>query len=43
MLVVKRRKIQSGVEYVEGDIRKEADLDKVCSGIENFHLAALPQ
>ena len=40
----KEERFQSGVEYVEGDIRKEADLDKVCSGIEGiFHLAALPR
>lgn len=41
----KEERFQSGAEYVKGDIRNEADLDKVCSldidGI--FHLAALPR
>lgn len=40
----KEERLQPGVEYVEGDIRKEADLDKVCPGVDGiFHLAALPR
>lgn len=40
----KENRIQSGAEYVEGDIRKDDDLDKVCVGVDTiFHLAALPR
>jgi nucleoside-diphosphate-sugar epimerase len=41
----KSERFQVGVEYIEGDIRNEDDLDKACAkpvdGI--FHLAALPR
>lgn len=34
----------SGVEYIEGDIRNDEDLDKACQGVSGiFHLAALPR
>ncbi|OGH94974.1 MAG: hypothetical protein A2538_04775 [Candidatus Magasanikbacteria bacterium RIFOXYD2_FULL_41_14] len=37
-------RILTDVEYVDGDIRNEADLDKVCIGINGiFHMAALPR
>jgi nucleoside-diphosphate-sugar epimerase len=37
-------RIQEGAQYVEGDIRSRADLDKVMVGIDGiFHLAALPR
>lgn len=40
----KEDRIQSGAEYIEGDIRNVADLDKVCVGIDGiFHMAALPR
>lgn len=40
----KTERIQPGAEYVEGDIRNEADLDKACAGVDGiFHLAALPR
>jgi len=41
----KEERFQPGAQYIEGDIRNEADLDKVCSmGIDGiFHLAALPR
>ena len=40
----KENRIQSGAEYVEGDIRKDEDLNKVCHGVDTiFHLAALPR
>jgi nucleoside-diphosphate-sugar epimerase len=40
----KPERIQEGAEYVDGDIRNEVDLDKVCPGIDGiFHLAALPR
>lgn len=40
----KANRIIEGVNYVEGDIRNDADLDKVCSGVDGiFHLAALPR
>ncbi|MBD3311269.1 MAG: NAD-dependent epimerase/dehydratase family protein [Candidatus Magasanikbacteria bacterium] len=41
----KEERIQPGAEYIEGDIRDEADLEKACSGgIDGiFHLAALPR
>lgn len=40
----KEERIQTGAEYVEGDIRNDADLDKVCSGVDGiFHMAALPR
>lgn len=40
----KENRIQPNAEYVEGDIRKDADLDKVCHGVDTiFHLAALPR
>lgn len=40
----KPERFQAGAEYVEGDIRSKADLDKVCAGIDGiFHLAALPR
>lgn len=33
-----------GASYVEGDIRNDVDLDRVCAGVEGiFHLAALPR
>ena len=40
----KEDRFQEGAEYLEGDIRNEADLDKACEGIDGiFHLAALPR
>src|SRR3989338_3440061 len=40
----KEDRIQSGAEYVEGDIRKDNDLDKACPGVDTiFHMAALPR
>ena len=40
----KEERLQGGATYVEGDIRNDADLDKVCVGIDGiFHLAALPR
>lgn len=40
----KPERILTGVTYVEGDIRNENDLDKVCPGADGiFHLAALPR
>ncbi len=40
----KEDRMQSGAEYVEGDIRNDNDLDKVCPGVDTiFHLAALPR
>lgn len=40
----KPERVQPKALYVEGDIRNEADLDKVCPGIDGiFHLAALPR
>lgn len=40
----KEERLQPGAEYVEGDIRDEAVLDKACEGVEGiFHLAALPR
>lgn len=40
----KPERVMSGAEYIEGDIRNDADLDKVCSGVDGiFHLAALPR
>ena len=40
----KPERIRLGAQYIEGDIRHEADLDKVCPGIDGiFHLAALPR
>ncbi|HLD60856.1 MAG TPA: NAD-dependent epimerase/dehydratase family protein [Patescibacteria group bacterium] len=37
-------RVQSGVEYIEGDVRDEADLKKVMKGIEGvFHTAAIPR
>ena len=40
----KEDRMQSGAEYVEGDIRKDEDLNKVCHGVDTiFHLAALPR
>jgi nucleoside-diphosphate-sugar epimerase len=40
----KSERIQPGANYVEGDIRNDADLDKVCPGQDGiFHLAALPR
>lgn len=37
-------RIQPGVNYVEGDIRSMADLNKVMVGVEGvFHLAAIPR
>ncbi len=40
----KPERMQAGAEYIEGDIRNEADLDKVCAGVDGiFHLAALPR
>lgn len=40
----KNDRIQSGAQYIEGDIRNPADLDKVCGGVDGiFHMAALPR
>lgn len=40
----KEERIQSGAQYIEGDIRNAADLDKACIGVEGiFHMAALPR
>lgn len=40
----KDERIQTGAEYVEGDIRNDSDLDRVCVGVEGiFHMAALPR
>ena len=40
----KSERIQKDAVYVEGDIRNDKDLDKVCQGVEGiFHLAALPR
>jgi len=40
----KTERILAGAEYVEGDIRNDADLDRVCVGADGiFHLAALPR
>lgn len=37
-------RLQSGAHYVQGDIRNEGDLDKVCVGVDGiFHMAALPR
>jgi nucleoside-diphosphate-sugar epimerase len=37
-------RIQSGVQYIEGDVRNPADLDKACVGVDGiFHMAALPR
>ena len=38
------KRIQDTAEYVEGDIRKMADVEKVMQGIDGvFHLAAVPR
>ncbi len=40
----KEERIQLGAKYVEGDIRRSDDLDKVCAGVDGiYHLAALPR
>lgn len=40
----KEERFLTGVEYIEGDIRNEADLDKACQGVSGiFHLAAMPR
>lgn len=40
----KEERLQKGANYIEGDIRDEADLDKACAGVEGiFHMAALPR
>lgn len=40
----KEERFLAGAEYIEGDIRSEADLDKACSGVDGiFHLAAMPR
>ncbi|KKS00004.1 MAG: NAD-dependent epimerase/dehydratase [Candidatus Magasanikbacteria bacterium GW2011_GWC2_41_17] len=40
----KEDRMQPGAEYIEGDIRNEKDLNKVCPGVDTiFHLAALPR
>lgn len=40
----KDERIHQGAEYLEGDIRNDADLDKACTGVDGiFHLAALPR
>lgn len=40
----KPERLQPNTEYIEGDIRNEVDLDKVCTGVDGiFHLAALPR
>lgn len=40
----KPERIIPGVIYVEGDIRKDSDLDEVCPNTDGiFHLAALPR
>jgi nucleoside-diphosphate-sugar epimerase len=40
----KSERFLEGANYVEGDIRNESDLDKVCPGVDGiFHLAALPR
>jgi len=40
----KDERLQSGAEYIEGDIRDEVALDKACQGVDGiFHLAALPR
>lgn len=40
----KEERIQAGAEYVEGDIRNDSDLDRVCPGVDGiFHMAALPR
>lgn len=37
-------RVVAGVEYVEGDIREAAALDRVCAGVDGiFHMAALPR
>jgi nucleoside-diphosphate-sugar epimerase len=37
-------RLQSGVEYINGDIRNDQDLDEACAGVEGiFHMAALPR
>lgn len=40
----KTERIQADAQYIEGDIRNPADLDKACAGVEGiFHMAALPR
>src|SRR3990167_1162110 len=40
----KLERVIPGAVYVEGDIRDDSDLDKVCPNIDGiFHLAALPR
>lgn len=40
----KPERFQQKATYVEGDIRKPEDLDRVCVGVDGiFHLAALPR
>ncbi len=40
----KPERIQSGAEYIEGDIRDLESLKKACAGVDGiFHLAALPR
>lgn len=40
----KEERFLAGAEYIEGDIRSEADLDKACRGVDGiFHLAAMPR
>jgi len=40
----KEERIQAGAEYIDGDIRNDADLDIACAGVDGiFHLAALPR
>ncbi|MBI5412937.1 NAD-dependent epimerase/dehydratase family protein [Candidatus Peregrinibacteria bacterium] len=40
----KEERFLNGAEYIEGDIRNEADLDKACQGVQGiFHLAAMPR
>lgn len=37
-------RVVNGVEYVEGDVRDAAVLDRVCAGVDGiFHMAALPR
>lgn len=40
----KPERVITGATYVEGDIRNDADLDRVCPSVDGiFHLAALPR
>lgn len=40
----KPERLQKGANYIEGDIRKIADLEKCVAGVEGiFHLAAVPR